>query len=95
MARMNTYDVKFLLVVGYGTADNVLKKSATKHTDAVKGVSAGRPIEARELMRYYYGSPAYSDLSCHKQLKKIFGEDVMAATVARFSGGQQRFRAQT
>lgn len=45
----------------------------------------GLPIEAGEMTGYYYKSLVYLKLCRFNQLKKLYGEGVMAVIVEQFS----------
>lgn len=53
--------------------------------NVIKVVCAGRLRGADRVVRYRYGSPAYSELCDWKQLQRTHGEGLMAVTLKQFS----------
>lgn len=78
------YNIGILLAVDSKAAGIFLKKSATANKNAERGVFAGIPIGAGDILGYYFRSLLYSDLGTQKQLKKTYGECVIIETMEKF-----------
>lgn len=78
---MNIYDVRSLLAFDCEAAGNFLKKLSIPHKHAGQKVFVGPLIGAGEVVGYYYWSPVYYDLDGQKQMKRKYGEAVIAVIV--------------
>lgn len=61
-----------------------MKKSTIQHQKAGLRVFAERHIIKNQIVRYYYGSLIYSDLTPGQHTAKWYGEGMMAVTVEAF-----------
>lgn len=62
-----------------------LKKSAIQHKDGEKSVFSGRLMGFEVMIGYYSGSLVYYDLCGQEQLKKPYGEGVIAVILEQLS----------
>lgn len=79
------YNVRTLLSFDCRAADLFLKTSPISRNHARRGVCAGLPIGAREVIGYNNGSLVYSNTDGQKQMEITYGEGVKTVTVEQFS----------
>lgn len=80
-SRLETFGICSLLVEDCGTTEVSMNATNIQHDSAGCGVCSGSPLDARELVRYYYRTPVYSNLNAQKQVPKTFGDGVIHVTV--------------
>lgn len=79
--RLDMFDIRSLLVVDCGAFNALPNASNTTHDSVGCGVLFGRPFSAGELVRYYYRTLVYSNLTTQNQVQKTYGDGVLFVTV--------------
>lgn len=78
------YNIGSLLTDGFVAAGTFLKILAILGRRTGQAMSSVYPSDLKKVVGCYYRSPLYLDIAEQKQLKNVFGEDVMAVTVEQF-----------